>query len=110
MDPGGVVRAESLRWALPGHHLPADWDCGAMMTGAGAGAGSASSVLCVAICASTEVATASAAERALSPLGAELCWMTGAGEPVGSALSLGLSAPRGNTGKHVREPAGSGDG
>lgn len=68
-----------------------------MMTGAGAGAGSASSVLCVAICASTEVATASAAERALSPLGAELCWMTGAGEPVGSALSFGLSAPREGT-------------
>lgn len=58
-------------------------------------AGTASSVLCPAIWASTEVATASAAERAeLSPLGAaeaELCWMTGAGEPEGSELSLGLS-------------------
>lgn len=56
--------------------------------------GTASSVLCPAIWASTEVATASAAERALSPLGAaevELCWMTGAGEPVGSELSFGLS-------------------
>lgn len=56
--------------------------------------GTASSVLCPAIWASTELATASAAER--SPLGAaeaELCWMTGAGEPEGSELSLGLSAP-----------------
>lgn len=40
------------------------------------------------------MATASAAERTASPLGeavTELCWMTGAGEPVGSELSLGLS-------------------
>lgn len=56
--------------------------------------GRASSVLWFAICVSTDVATASAAERTLSPLGeavTELCWMTGAGEPVGSELSLGLS-------------------
>lgn len=41
------------------------------------------------------MATASAAERTLRPLlaaVAELCWITGAGEPVGSELSLGLSA------------------
>lgn len=40
------------------------------------------------------MATASAAERTLSPLEEavrELCWMTGAGEPVGSELSFGLS-------------------
>ena len=56
--------------------------------------GRASSVLWFAICVSTDVATASAAERTLSPLGeavTELCWMTVAGEPVGSELSLGLS-------------------
>lgn len=41
------------------------------------------------------MATASAAERTLRPLlgaVAELCCITGAGEPVGSELSLGLSA------------------
>ena len=40
------------------------------------------------------MATASAAERTLRPLlgaVAELCRITGAGEPVGSELSLGLS-------------------
>lgn len=59
------------------------------------GTGMLSSVLWLAICVSTEVATASAAERTLSPLGeavTELCWITGAGEPVGSELSFGLSA------------------
>lgn len=74
--------------------------------------GTASSVLCPAIWASTEVATASAAERALSPLGAaeaELCWMTGAGEPVGSELSFGLSAPgNGREEKRVRDSSGCG--
>lgn len=67
--------------------------------------GTASSVLWLAICVSTEVATASAAERTLSPLGeavTEPCWMTGAGEPVGSELSFGLSA-RGRGGKEKKK-------
>lgn len=49
------------------------------------------------------MATASAAERTFIPLGeavTELCWMTGAGEPVGSELSFGLS---GFAGERERE-------
>lgn len=84
-----IVSSMPCNWR---HHLPADWDCGAIMTCDCIG--TFSSVLWLAIWVRTEVATASAAERMFSPLGdavTELCWMTGAGEPVGSELSLGLS-------------------
>lgn len=84
-----LVSSRPCNWR---HHLPADWDCGAIMTCDCMGM--FSSVLWLAIWVRTEVATASAAERTFSPLGdvvTELCWMTGAGEPVGSEHSLGLS-------------------
>ena len=56
--------------------------------------------LCWPIPASTDMAMASAAARELRPLGTpewELCWITGAGEPVGSEVSFMLSSAAADT-------------
>lgn len=77
------------------HHLAADWDCAAMIMWEGP----LSALCCWPIPASTDMAIASAAALELRPfcpvegLGAkELCWITGAGEPVGSDMSFMLSS------------------
>lgn len=86
-------------WANSGlgwtHHLAADWDCVAMIMWEGP----LSALGCWPIPASTDIAMASAAALELRPfcptegLGAkELCWITGAGEPVGSEVSFMLSS------------------
>lgn len=84
-------------WA---HHLAEGWACVVMMTCEGP--------LCarwVPKPASTDMATASAAARELTPFGpddpeglsaTELCWITGAGEPVASHTSFMDSSPGGH--------------
>lgn len=91
--------AESPRQTVScSHHLLDGWDCVAMMTCDGPPL----SPRWLPIPASTDMATASAAARELRPLGPtvdeglwarELCWMTGAGEPVGSDVSFMCSSP-----------------
>lgn len=91
--------AESPRQTVScSHHLLDWWDCVAMMTCDGPPL----SPRWLPIPASTDMATASAAARELRPLGPtvdeglwarELCWMTGAGEPVGSDVSFMCSSP-----------------
>lgn len=80
------------------HHLLEGWDCVAMMTCDGPPL----SPRWLPIPASTDMATASAAAREVKPLGPvadeglgakELCCMTGAGEPVGSDVSLICTSP-----------------
>lgn len=77
------------------HHLAADWDCAAMIMWEGP----LSALCCWPIPASTDIAMASAAALELRPFcpaeglcAKELCWITGAGEPVGSELSFMLSS------------------
>lgn len=110
---GGQMKAETLGvgWGVPcsflplgdepslgrgdiAHHLAADRDCVAMIMWEGPLSGR-----CWPIPASTDMAMASAAALELRPLcpaeglGAkELCWITGAGEPVGSDVSFMLSS------------------
>lgn len=107
-----VVDSESLffLWVMShvwdsggaAHHLAADWECAAMIMWEGP----LSDLCCWPIPARTDMAMASAAALELRPLclveglGAkELCWMTGAGEPVGSEVSFKLSSAAKEGGK-----------
>lgn len=88
------------------HHLAADWDCAAMMMWEGP----PSTLWCWPIPASTDMAMASAAALVLKPfwptegLGAkELCWITGAGEPVGSDVSFRLSSAAAENRKIIKK-------
>lgn len=85
----------SLGHSGTANHLAADWDCAAIIIWETA----LSARCCWPMPARTDIAMASAAALELRPLwppeglgASELCWMTGAGEPVGSEVSFMLSS------------------